>query len=250
MKQAANPLEPAEIERYARHIVLGEVGGAGQQKLKKARLIMVGAGGIGAPALLYLAAAGVGHITIIDDDVVSLSNLQRQIIHSSEDIGRNKVDSARDRLLRLNPHITVETKLLRLDKNNAAALLAGAHIAIDGSDNFATRYALADACASEHVILVSAAVGRFDASLTTLKPFMLRGDGRPFPAYRDVFPSAPPPGTLPSCAEAGLLGALTGVAGTLAAMEALKEILGLGDSLAGRLLLIDLLGTRIDEIAY
>lgn len=250
MNEVPNLLSPAEIERYARHIVLREVGGPGQQRLKKARVLVVGAGGIGAPVLLYLAAAGIGHLTIIDDDTVSLSNLQRQIIHATEDVGRRKTDSARAALGRINPYVTVETKPVRLDAANAPALVAGHDVIVDGSDNFATRYALADACAGNHTILVSAAVGRFEGTLTTLKPFAQRDDGRFFPGYRDIFPQAPPDGTVPSCAEAGLLGALTGVVGTMAAMEVLKEILLIGEGLAGRLLLIDLMGMRIEEIAY
>jgi len=250
MNEVPNLLSPAEIERYARHIVLREVGGPGQQRLKKARVLVVGAGGIGAPVLLYLAAAGIGHLTIIDDDSVSLSNLQRQIIHATEDVGRRKTDSARAALARINPYVDVETKPVRLDAANAPALVAGHDIIVDGSDNFATRYALADACARNHAILVSAAVGRFEGSLTTLKPFARRDDGRFFPGYRDIFPLPPPDGTVPSCAEAGLLGTLTGVVGTMAAMEVLKEILLIGEGLAGRLLLIDLMGMRIEEIAY
>ena len=250
MNEVPNPLSPAEIERYARHIVLREVGGPGQQRLKKARVLVVGAGGIGAPALLYLAAAGIGHLTIIDDDTVSLSNLQRQIIHATQDVGRRKIDSARAALERINPHVVVETKPVRLDAANAPALVAGHDIVVDGSDDFATRYALADACAESRSVLVSAAVGRFEGSLTTLKPFAQRDDGRFFPGYRDIFPLPPPDGTVPSCAEAGLLGALTGVVGTMAAMEVLKEILLIGEGLAGRLLLIDLMGMRIEEIAY
>ena len=250
MNEVPNLLSPAEIERYARHIVLREVGGPGQQRLKKARVLVVGAGGIGAPVLLYMAAAGIGHLTIIDDDTVSLSNLQRQIIHATEDVGRRKTDSARAALGRINPYVAVETKPVRLDAANAPALVAGHDVIVDGSDNFATRYALADACAGNHAILVSAAVGRFEGALTTLKPFAQRDDGRFFPGYRDIFPLPPPDGTVPSCAEAGLLGALTGVVGTMAAMEVLKEILLIGEGLAGRLLLIDLMGMRIEEIAY
>lgn len=243
-------LSPDEVERYARHIVLREVGGPGQQKLKKARVLIVGAGGIGAPALQYLAAAGVGTLGIVDDDTVSLSNLQRQIIHSTADIGRLKVDSAKDAIERLNPHIVVAPHATRLQIESAPGLIAPYDIVLDGSDNFATRYALAEACAHLQRPLVSAAVGRFEGSLTLLKPFAKRPDGTSYPSYRDLFPEAPPEGTIPSCAEAGILGALTGVLGTYAAMEVLKEILCLGESLAGRLLLVDMLGMRIDEISY
>lgn len=250
MNEARNPLSAAEVERYARHIVLREVGGPGQQRLKNARVLMVGAGGIGSPALLYLAAAGVGTLGIVDDDVVSLSNLQRQVLHGTADIGRRKVDSARDAVARLNPHVEIAPHMLRLDADNAFGLVSAYDIVADGSDNFATRYALADACALAKKPLVSAAVGRFDASITTLKPYQNRPEGGFYPSYRAIFPQAPPEGTIPTCAEAGLLGALTGVVGTLVAMEVMKEILGLGESLAGRLLLIDLLGTRVEEIAY
>lgn len=250
MSEADAGLSAQEIERYARHIVLREVGGPGQQRLKKARVLMIGAGGLGSPALLYLAAAGVGTLGIVDDDVVSLSNLQRQVLHATADVGRPKVESARDALARLNPHVRVKAHALRLDERNAPDLVAAYDIVADGSDNFATRYCLADACAAARKPLVSAAVGRFEGSITTLKPYEHDRDGRSLPSYRDLFPAAPPAGTLPSCEQAGLLGALTGVVGTLVAMEVLKEILGLGESLAGRLLLVDLLGTRVEEILY
>lgn len=239
-----------EIERYARHIVLREVGGAGQQRLKAATVLAVGAGGLGAPLLMYLAAAGVGRLVVVDDDTVSLSNLQRQIVHATPDVGRPKVDSAADMLSRLNPHVVVERRTARLTAANAAEMLAGVTIAADGSDNFDTRYALADACALAHVPLVTGALGRFDGSLTTLKPFAVDSDGRPFPGYRDLFPEPPPPGAIPACAEAGILGALAGIIGSLMALEVLKEILGVGDSLAGRLLMVDALGTRIETITF
>jgi adenylyltransferase/sulfurtransferase len=244
------PLAPDEIERYARHLVLKEVGGQGQAKLVAATVVAIGAGGLGAPLLLYLAAAGVGRIVIVDHDAVSLSNLQRQVIHGTPDVGRPKVESAADAIARVNPHVEVLPRPIRFTAENAAALLAGATVACDGSDNFDTRYALADACAAARVPLVTAALGRFDGSITTLKPYARRADGSPLPGYRDLFPVPPPPGAIPACAEAGVLGALPGVLGAMMAMEVLKEILGVGESLAGRLLLVDALGARFETLAY
>jgi molybdopterin/thiamine biosynthesis adenylyltransferase len=239
-----------ELDRYARHIVLREIGGQGQHALKTARVVVIGAGGLGSPALLYLAAAGVGTLVIVDDDVVSLSNLQRQVIHGTPDIGAAKVESARAALQRINPHIAVEMVRERADHKGLAALVAGASVVLDGSDNFETRYAVADACALARVPLVTAAVGRFDGSLTLLKPFATRTDGSSYPGYRDLFPDRPPAGAIPACAEAGVLGALTGVMGSLMALEAIKEITGAGETLAGRLLLVDTLSMRFEEIVY
>ncbi len=239
-----------EIERYARHIVLPEVGGAGQQKLKQARVLVIGAGGLGAPVLEYLAAAGVGTLGIVDDDTVSLSNLQRQVIHGTETVGMLKTDSAKAAIARINPNTIVEIHTLRLSADNAPALVARYDIVVDGSDNFETRYAVADACADKRKPLVHAAVGRFDGSVTVLKPFRDGKDGKPNPGYRDLFPEAPPPGLVPTCAEAGVLGALTGVIGTLQAMEAIKLITGIGEPLVGRLLLYDALAARFETIRY
>ncbi|MGN6146700.1 MAG: molybdopterin-synthase adenylyltransferase MoeB [Mesorhizobium sp.] len=244
------PLSDEELERYARHIVLPEIGGAGQQKLKRARVLVIGAGGLGAPVLEYLAAAGVGTLGIVDDDTVSLSNLQRQVIHGTESIGRPKGESARETILRINPHVTVELHTLRLTADNAPALVAGYDLTVDGSDNFDTRYAVADACEREKKPLVHAAVGRFDGSVTVLKPFETDADGKQNPSYRDLFPEPPPAGVVPSCAEAGILGALTGVIGTLQAMEAIKLITGIGEPLVGRLLLYDALAARFETIRY
>jgi molybdopterin/thiamine biosynthesis adenylyltransferase len=243
-------LTPEETERYARHIVLADVGGAGQQKLKAARVLVVGAGGLGSPAIAYLAAAGVGTISVIDDDVVSLSNLQRQIIHGTDKIGASKVDSAREAARRINPHVRVETWPIRLTRQNGFALVALHDVVIDGSDNFDTRYALAEICEELKVPLVTAAVGQFDGSITTLKPYASDSDGNPLPRYRDLFPNPPPPGAVPTCAEAGIVGALTGVMGAMQAMEAIKEITGAGDSLAGRLVLYDARAGRFDTMRY
>jgi molybdopterin/thiamine biosynthesis adenylyltransferase len=244
------PLTDEELERYARHIVLPEIGGAGQRKLKQARVLVIGAGGLGAPALEYLAAAGVGTLGIIDDDTVSLSNLQRQVIHETGSIGTPKGESAKIAIHRINPHVAVELHAFRLTAENAPALVAHYDIVIDGSDNFETRYAVADACEREKRPLVHAAVGRFDGSVTVLKPFETGQDGVQNPSYRDLFPEPPPPGLVPSCAAAGVVGALTGVIGTLQAMEAIKLITGIGEPLIGRLLLYDALAARFDTIRY
>jgi molybdopterin/thiamine biosynthesis adenylyltransferase len=239
------PLSPAELERYARHIVLAEIGGAGQQRFKAARVLVVGAGGLGAPLALYLAAAGIGTIAIVDDDHVSLSNLQRQIIHASDRVGTPKAESARQTIAAINPHVEVIAHQTRLTAGNVRELIRGSDIVADGSDNFATRYLVADACAEMKVPLVTAAVGRFDGSVTVLKPY--EGEN---PSYRDIFPIEPPEGLLPTCAEAGILGALTGVLGSIQALEVLKLVAGIGEPLIGRLLLYDGLAQRFDEIRY
>lgn len=243
-------LSGEEIERYARHLVLRDIGGPGQQRLKKARVLVIGAGGLGAPLLQYLAAAGVGVIGVVDDDRVALSNLQRQVIHATEDVGRLKVDSARAAIARLNPHVSVETHALRLDAANARALIAGYDLVADGSDNFATRYLVSDSCFYEKRPLVTAALGGFDASLTTLRPFETGPDGRPNPTYRCLFPEPPPAGTVPNCAEAGVLGALAGVVGAMMALEVVREIVGFGQGLVGRLVLIDAGAMRFETLRY
>ncbi|HEX2019592.1 MAG TPA: molybdopterin-synthase adenylyltransferase MoeB [Aurantimonas sp.] len=243
-------LDHRELERYARHIVLPEVGGAGQQKLKRARVLVIGAGGLGSPAVLYLAAAGVGTIGIVDDDTVSLSNLQRQVLHRTEDVGRSKLDSAADAVAALNPHVRVVPHALRIDPANGAAIVASYDLVIDGSDNFATRYAMADLCAEAQRPLVTAAVNRFSGSLTVLKPYETSPDGTRLPGYRDLFPEPPPAGLVPSCAEAGILGVTAGVLGTLATSEAVKLVCGIGEPLVGRLLMVDLLTMRIETIRY
>ncbi|MCR4269261.1 molybdopterin-synthase adenylyltransferase MoeB [Nitratireductor sp. ZSWI3] len=251
MTQPATPaLTDHELERYARHIVLPEIGGAGQQKLKRARVLVIGAGGLGAPVLAYLAAAGVGTIGIVDDDTVALSNLQRQVVHDTESVGRPKVESAAASLARINPNVRVETHALRLDADNADRLVASYDLVVDGSDNFTTRYLVADTCAAVGRPLVTAAVGRFDGSLTVLKPFETDAAGNQLPGYRDLFPEPPPAGLVPSCAEAGILGALTGVMGTLQAMEVIKLVAGIGTPLIGRLLLYDALAARFETVTY
>ena len=208
-------------------------------------MLVIGAGGLGAPVALYLAAAGIGTLGIVDDDVVSLSNLQRQIIHTSDRVGVPKVESAKTTLAGINPHVAVVTHQTRLTAENAKDIVSGYDIVADGSDNFSTRYLSADICATLKIPLVTAAVGRFDGSVTVLKPY--EGEN---PGYRDVFPAPPPDGLLPTCAEAGILGALTGVIGSIQALEVLKLIAGIGEPLVGRLLLYDGLAQRFDEIRY
>jgi len=239
-----------ELERYARHIVLREVGGPGQAALGRARVLIVGAGGLGAPVLLYLAAAGVGALGIVDDDVVALSNLQRQVIHDTGTIGELKTQSAADTIARLNPHVRTIRFEERFAVDTAARHLAGFDLVIDGSDNFDTRYAAADATEAARLPLVTGAVGRFDGSVTTLKPYENDADGALNPRYRDLFPAPPPQGLIPSCAETGIIGALTGVIGTLMAMEGIKLIAGIGEPLIGRLLLYDALTARFETIRY
>ncbi len=247
-------LSKEEIERYSRQIVLRGVGGPGQGKLKAARVLALGAGGLGSPALQYLGGAGVGHIGVVDDDVVALSNLHRQVLHATTDLGRPKVDSAAEALFRLNPHVRVEKIARRLNADNARAIVARFDVVLDGSDNFAARYAVSDACFFERKPLVTAAIGEFDGTLTTLKPYENGPDGKPNPTYRCLFPEAPPPGTIPACAEAGVLGALAGVLGSLMALEAIREIVGgFGDGdegLVGRLLMVDARAMRFETLSY
>ncbi|HEX8165717.1 MAG TPA: molybdopterin-synthase adenylyltransferase MoeB [Beijerinckiaceae bacterium] len=243
-------LAPEEIERYARHLVLKEIGGPGQGKLKRARVLAIGAGGLGAPLLQYLAAAGVGTLGIVDDDAVSLSNLQRQVIHGTDDVGRPKVASAEAAIRRLNPHVAVAVHPTRITTGNARALVRDYDVVADGSDNFDTRYAVSDACFFEKKPLVTAALGQFDASLTTIRAHETGPDGRPNPTYRCLFPAPPPPGAVPTCAEAGVLGALAGVMGSLMAMEVIREIVGFGEGLVGRLLMVDVRGMRFETMRY
>lgn len=246
----ALPLSMEEIQRYQRHILLPEIGGAGQQKLKAARVMVIGAGGLGAPVLQYLAAAGVGTLGIADDDHVSLSNLQRQVIHDTGTINLQKTESAAQAIAGLNPHVRVVQFEERFDAAFAATHLRGFDLLIDGSDNFDTRYAAADAADIHQRPLVSGAVGRFEGSLTVLKPYEKGSDGQFYPRYRDLFPEKPPAGLIPNCAETGIIGALTGVIGTLMAMEAIKLIVGIGEPLVGRLLMYNSLSARFDMVTY
>src|SRR6266446_6102998 len=227
MLNSEKMLNSDELERYARHLVLREVGGPGQAALKRARVLVIGAGGLGAPALLYLAAAGVGTLGVVDDDAVSLSNLQRQVIHAT-----------------LEPHG------VRLTAANALDLVSRYDLVVDGSDNFATRYLVSDACYFAKKPLVTAAVGVFDGTLTTIRAHETAPDGAPNPTYRCLFPEPPPPGTVPACAEAGILGALTGVIGSMMALEAIREIVGFGEGLVGRLLMVDALAMRVEKLSY
>ena len=243
-------LSPSEIERYARHLVLREIGGPGQAKLKAARVLVVGAGGLGSPLLQYLAAAGLGTIGLVDDDLVSLSNLQRQVIHGTEDIGKAKTKTAAAALEKLNPHVRFKAHATRLTAENARELVQGYDVVADGSDNFETRYAVSDACFHEGKPLVTAALGIFDGSLTTIRAHERRSDGAWNPTYRCLFPTPPPPGTVPACAEAGILGALAGVVGSLMAIEVIREIVGFGEGLVGRLLMMDAHSMRFETLLY
>ncbi len=236
-------LSDEELERYARHIVLREVGGAGQAKLRAARVLVIGAGGLGSPMILYLAAAGVGAIGVVDFDTVGLSNLQRQIAHRTADIGRLKTESAADAVRAINPHVKIEPHPVRLTVDNALDLIARYDLVADGSDNFATRFLVADACYFSGKTLVSAAVSEFSGQLSTFKP---RQKGNP--CYRCLFPEPPPAGAIQSCSQAGILGAAAGVMGTLQALEIIKEITGVGDSMAGRLLIYEALETRFRTV--
>src|SRR5947199_6838274 len=226
-------LSAEELERYARHIVLRDVGGPGQAALKEASVLVIGAGGLGAPALMYLAAAGVGTLGVVDDDRVSLSNLQRQIIHTTPEVGRLKVDSAAEQIRALNPHVLFESHAVRLDAGNAMSIIGGYDLVLDGSDNFETRYLVSHACYPAAKPLITAALGMFDGSLTTIRAHERNAAGELNPTYRCLFPEPPPPGTVPACADAGVLGALAGVRRSLMGREARREITGEGVGLGG-----------------
>lgn len=243
-------LGPDEIERYARHIVLREVGGPGQARLKAARVLVIGAGGLGAPLLLYLAAAGVGTLGIVDDDTVSLSNLQRQVIHGTPDLNVRKTNSAVAALARINPHVKAVPHTARLTDANALDLIGRYDIVADGSDNFATRYLVSDACYFAKKPLVTGAVGTFDGTLTTIRAHERRPDGTPNPSYRCLFAEPPPSGAVPACSEAGILGALPGILGSMMALEVIREIVGFGEGLVGRLLMVDARSLRFETVAY
>jgi molybdopterin-synthase adenylyltransferase len=233
-----------QLLRYARHVILDDVGEEGQAKLLRSKVLVIGAGGLGSPVLMYLAAAGVGTIGVIDDDVVDLSNLQRQIAHTTDSVGVAKVDSATATLNAINPEIKVVTHNERLTSENAAALFAQYDLVTDGSDNFATRYLVNDTCFFTKTPLVSGALLRFEGQLSVFKAH--EGEGNP--CYRCLFPSPPPAGTTPRCETAGIFGAIAGVIGTLQASEILKELLGLGQSLSGNLLLFDAMNTTFRKI--
>ena len=237
-------LTDAQFERYARHLILDEVGEEGQARLMAARVLVVGAGGLGSPLLLYLAAAGVGTLGIVDNDVVDLSNLQRQIVHPTSRIGTPKVESARATLFAINPDVVVEPHQVRLDAGNAAQLISAYDLVADGSDNFATRYLLNDLCHRLRKPLVAAALSPFEGQLSTFKSYL----GPPHPCYRCLFREPPPPDSVPRCEEAGILGAIAGVIGTLQATEVLKELLGIGESLSGRLLIYDALRSDFHRV--
>lgn len=236
-------LSDAQFKRYARHLILDEVGEAGQAKLLASHVLVVGAGGLGSPVLMYLAAAGVGTLGVADDDTVDITNLQRQILHTTDRVGENKVESAIETLAGINPEIRVIPHKLRLDATNARALVEEYDLVVDGSDNFETRYLLNDACYFEKRPLVAASLLRFEGQLSTFKAY--DGNG---PCYRCVFRERPPADLIPRCEEAGILGAVAGVMGTLQAAETIKELLGLGESLSGSLLIYDALDTQFRRI--
>jgi len=231
-----------QIERYSRHIILPEVGGKGQAKLLESKVFVLGAGGLGSPSLLYLAAAGVGTIGVADGDVVDVSNLQRQIIHDNNTVGMAKVESARRSIEALNPDVKVNTFNGRLDTENIREILRDYDVVLDGSDNFPTRYLMNDASFFEGKTLVSGSMFRFDGQVSVFKP----SEG--FPCYRCLYPEPPPKGMVPSCSEAGVLGALAGVIGVLQAVETIKEILSIGKSLAGELLIFDALSMGFRKV--
>lgn len=235
-------LNEEEIRRYSRQVIMPEFGVAGQLKLGKGKVLIVGTGGLGSPVALYLAAAGVGTIGLVDLDVVDLSNLQRQVLHTTPDLGRPKVDSAAEKLRRLNPNVRLETHHTAFGPDNAMELIGPYDVVVDAVDNFAARFLLHDACYLAGKPLVEAGVLRFEGLMTTVLP----GKGA---CYRCVFPEPPPPGTVPSCQEAGIIGPVPGVMGTLQALEAIKLLTGIGEPLTGRLLIFDGLGATFREVA-
>lgn len=233
----------SQIQRYSRHIILSDVGGKGQKKLSQAKVLVIGAGGLGSPAALYLAAAGIGTIGLVDGDVVDLSNLQRQILHNTATIGVPKVESGRRTLSALNPDITVKTYQEHVTADNIMRLLPDYDLILDGSDNFSTRFMINDACFFGKKTLVSGSIFRFEGQLTTIKPH------QGYPCYRCLYPEPPPAGMVPSCQEAGVLGVLAGTIGVLQASEAVKEILGIGDTLADKLLIYDALDMKFRKVS-
>jgi adenylyltransferase/sulfurtransferase len=241
--QRGAPLSSSEMDRYARHLTLPGIGIEGQRRLKAASVLIIGAGGLGSPAALYLSAAGVGRLGIVDDDIVELSNLQRQILHRTDRLGMPKAESARATLEAINPHVVVETHALRLDASNAGRLIDGYDLVVDGTDNFSTRYAVSDACVASGTPYLYASVQRFDGQLS----FFNVSEG---PCYRCLFPVPPPLGSVPSCAEAGVFGVMPGLLGVLQATEAIKFITGTGELLAGRLLMVNTQRMQFREIAF
>jgi len=243
-------LTPEESRRYARHIVLKGVGGPGQQRLKAARVLIVGAGGLGSPAIAYLAAAGIGTIGVADDDVVSVSNLQRQVIHTTLGVGELKTDSAERFAKSLNPEVEINLHNLRLDETNAENLIRDYDLVVDGTDSFETRLKISDAALKTGKTLISGGVSMYDGHLTVIAPHLPGSNGKPNPRFRDLFPDVPDQPELPACEEAGILGAVTGVIGTLMAMEAIKLITWIGEPLIGRLLLYDGREAKFSEMSY
>ena len=240
MTQQPQVLTPDQVKRYSRHIIMSDVGSSGQRKLMGAKALIIGAGGLGSPAAVYLSLAGVGTVGLVDFDVVELSNLQRQILHHTTDVGRPKLQSARDNLHAYNPDVNVVLHELRLESDNAMEIIGQYDLVVNGADNFATRYLVNDACYLLNKPLVDGSILIFDGQATVFLP----GQG----CYRCLFPSPPPPGMVPNCAEAGVLGALTGLVGSVQATEALKYFLGIGESLSSRLLLIDALSMNFREV--
>lgn len=232
-----------QIQRYSRHIILADVGGKGQKKLAQAKVLLIGAGGLGSPAALYLAAAGIGTIGLVDGDVVDLSNLQRQVLHSTATIGMPKVESGRQTLAAINPDITIKTYHHHVNADNILGLLHDYDIVLDGSDNFTTRFLVNDACFFAKKTLISASMFRFEGQLTTIKPHA------GYPCYRCLYPEPPPAGLVPNCQEAGVLGVLAGTMGILQATEAIKEILGIGETLADKLLIYDALEMKFRKVS-
>ena len=229
------------IERYSRHIILPEVGGNGQEKLNESKVLIIGAGGLGSPVALYLAAAGIGTLGIVDNDVVDLSNLQRQILHTTNDLGRQKTESAKEKLEALNPEITVNAYHELVNSTNIMEMIKDYDVIVDGTDNFPTRFLINDACVLGNKPLVHGAILRFDGQVFTIVP----GAG---PCYRCIFEEPPPPGTVPNCSQAGILGAIAGIIGTIQATEVLKLIIGKGRTLKGRLLVVDALDMTFREV--
>jgi adenylyltransferase/sulfurtransferase len=240
MTQQPVVLTPDQVKRYSRHIIMGDVGSVGQRKLMQAKALIIGAGGLGSPAAVYLSLAGVGTVGLVDFDVVELSNLQRQILHHTPDVGRPKLESAKDNIYAYNPDVNVVLHEVRLESDNAMDIISQYDLVVNGADNFATRYLVNDACYLLNKPLVDGSILIFDGQATVFLP----GQG----CYRCLFPSPPPPGMVPNCAEAGVLGALTGLVGSIQATEALKYFLGIGESLSSRLLLIDALSMNFREV--